>query len=74
MLAALGVARLLTAPMLEWLTFPTWRTRYRAVREQQAGGESIAYQVTRNLHVRIAGMVELGLIARITRTAERQLG
>src|SRR5689334_5956207 len=70
MLAALGRARLLTAPMLEWLTFPSWRTRYRAAREQQAGGESVTYQVTRNLHVRLAGLVDLGLLARITRTAE----
>src|SRR5215217_6934927 len=67
MLRSLADARLLTAEALEWLHFPSWRTRYRRCIEQQDAPNDARYQASSNLYRRLRGLCDGQYLQRITR-------
>ena len=65
-------ARILTVQEIEWLCFQEWRARYRAAVElAQQTQQYITYEIARRARLRVKGMVDHGLLTRITRTTER---
>lgn len=68
MLHTLAVARLLTATELEWLHFPTWRTRYKRYLIQLRTDSTVHYRVVPHLYQRLKALVIAGYLQRITRT------
>ena len=69
MLRSLATARMLTAEALEWLHYPTWRRRYRAVLERN--GPATRYRPASDLYHRLAALAAAGYVRTITRTSER---
>jgi hypothetical protein len=67
MLRSLADARLLTAEALEWLHFPSWRTRYRRCIEQQDAPNDARYQASSNLYRRLRGLCDGHSIQRVSR-------
>ncbi|WP_097653929.1 replication-relaxation family protein [Candidatus Chloroploca asiatica] len=67
MLASLAEARYLTAWALEWLHFPSWRTRYHAA---VTAGTVSRYQASSNLYHRLGLLQAHGLIIRLARIAD----
>ena len=67
MLWSLSQARYLTAEELEWLHFPTWRTRWTAWHAKHTAGDPARYLPSAQLYSRLRGMEALKLIYRLKR-------
>lgn len=67
MLFSLSQARYLTADALEWLHFPTWRTRWTAWNEKHTAGDPARYLPSAQLYSRLRSMEALRLIYRLKR-------
>jgi hypothetical protein len=68
MLASINVGRYMTAQGLEWLHWPTWRTRWRAA---QAAGTSENYRPAPHLYRRLNHLVDYEILYRLRRPIER---
>lgn len=65
MLASLEAGRLLQAEALEWLHFPSWRTRYKRQAERRE-----PYEPSSHVYERLAGLRDHGLIASVERSVD----
>ena len=70
MLESIATARYITAEALEWLHFPTWRTRWKAAK---AAGKAESYRPAPHLYRRLNHLLDYGLVYRLRRPVERSL-
>jgi hypothetical protein len=71
-LLSIGTARMLTIQHVEWLHFASWRKRYvEATDLRKTDPKAPAYRPARQVHERLAGMEQHGLLSRATGTTDR---
>lgn len=73
LLESLSSGRYLTAAALEWLHYPSWRTRYKRFLDQQQADPTLIYRPTNEVYRRLVSMRAgaTPLVYRLTRTSER---